>query len=559
MRHLVYRNNLTRASSSESMALVVLARFIRGPAPWRAAAAIALLVVVGSRSGCMGAEASSTVPPTGVPASASPGAGEVLAASTSEEQAPLLPVLNREALTARVAAQQAVLGSHGILFEDGQGKPVPWIASASTPVGEVDLGDDILDELPGSSGLGGTAVVTTGAGARTASVDSVNGNALGLFTPLEPESAESPPLEPFYSALRDLAAGDDPDGKVRVLAYGASHTDADVYPHYLRAYLQERFGNGGHGFVHVARPWRWYGHVDVAVEGDKHWITEHAQRRSGRMDGLYGLLGASLSAKSKRAFGRVTARHDDVGSRFEIYYLAQPKGGSFRVLADGERIARVKTRADAPAAGYHAFTLPEGAHTIEIQPEGNGEVRMFGMTVERDAPGVVVDTLGIGGTRAANMLSWDEAVWGDNVRRRDPDLVMLAYGTNEATDANRSIESYESDLREVLAKLHRVAPRAACLLMGPGDFPQSDGAGSWQPRPRVSEIIEVQRRLALESGCAFWDSRAFMGGELSMLRWAASDPPMAKDDHIHLTRRGYTRLGMGLVDAMMVAFDDPGA
>ena len=52
---------------------------------------------------------------------------------------------------------------------------------------------------------------------------------------------------------------------------------------------------------------------------------------------------------------------------------------------------------------------------------------MFGMTVERDAPGVVVDTLGIGGTRAANILEWDEAVWGDNVRRRDPDLVTFAY------------------------------------------------------------------------------------------------------------------------------------
>jgi lysophospholipase L1-like esterase len=192
-----------------------------------------------------------------------------------------------------------------------------------------------------------------------------------------------------------------------------------------------------------------------------------------------------------------------------------------------------------------------------VRPDGNGPVRVFGMTIEREAPGVVVDTLGIGGTRASNMLAWDERVWGDAVRRRDPALVTLFYGTNEATDTNRSIDAYETDLREVLAKLRRVAPQAACLVVGPGDFPQPTGDGGWVPRPRVTEIIGVQRRLARESGCGFWDTRTFMGGELSMTRWAASQPPMAKADHIHFTRRGYVRLGMALVDAIMVAFDDP--
>ena len=46
-----------------------------------------------------------------------------------------------------------------------------------------------------------------------------------------------------------------------------------------------------------------------------------------------------------------------------------------------------------------------------------------------------------------------------------------------------------------------------------------------------------------------------MGGELSMTLWAAAQPPMAKQDHIHFTKRGYVRLGMALVDAMMVAYD----
>ena len=100
------------------------------------------------------------------------------------------------------------------------------------------------------------------------------------------------------------------------------------------------------------------------------------------------------------------------------------------------------------------------------------------------------------------------------------------------------------------------APQADCLLMGPGDFPQKGEDGVYGPRESTSAILRAQREIALAHGCAFWDLRAFMGGEGSMVDWVAATPPMAKSDHIHFTRRGYVRVGMGLVDAMMAGFDD---
>ncbi len=506
-----------------------------------------VLLTLGCGMGCSKSEPAAEPPPSAGAAERPVTADEreVTLAPNAELEAPLLPVLNAAALSARVQAQRAVLGDRAVLFEDQRGRPVPWISGAGEG-SEDSLDDDLLDSLPGSSGLGVEAV--TG--------PAVNGNALGLFTPLEPDAeAGETPLAGFYAALRKLEAGEDPDGKVRILAYGASHTDADIYPHYLRSYLQQRFGDAGHGFVHIARPWNWYGHVDMQVDGVKRWLTTHAQRRKGNEDGMFGLMGASLTATSKKAFGRVAPRHGAVGSQFEIYYLEQPRGGSFRVTADGKVLTVVHTRARASRAGYYAFTLPEGEHAIEVKPMGNGPVRMFGMTSERDKPGVVVDTLGIGGTRAANMLAWDEAVWADNVSHRQPDLVMLAYGTNEATDSHADIAIYDADLRAVMDKIGRVAPKANCLIIGGGDFPRRLEDGSWGVRPRVGQIRRAQREIARDYGCAFWDLHAFMGGDLSMTRWANARPAMAKDDHIHFTKRGYARMGMGLVDAIMVQFD----
>ncbi|MBL4686567.1 MAG: hypothetical protein JKY37_18370 [Nannocystaceae bacterium] len=521
----------------------------RTTVPWTSfLTGAALAATLGCGMGCTKSEPVPQPPSSAAQSPATDSAAqqqEVALTPRGVADAPLLPVLNAAALDARVLAQRAVLGKRAVLFEDRSGRPVPWLSGTSAS-NEDSFDDDLLDSLPGSSGLNVGAV--TG--------PSVNGNALGLFTPLEPDAEDGEtPLAHFYAALRTLQTGNDPDGKVRILAYGASHTDADIYPHYLRSYLQQRFGDAGHGFVHIARPWNWYGHVDMRVEGLKRWLTTHAQRRKGIEDGMFGLMGASLITSSSKAFGRISPRNGTLASQFEIYFLEQPRGGSFKVYANGKLQGTVSTRAKTRRAGYYAFTLPEGEHTIEIRPVGNGTVRMFGMTTERDSPGVVVDTLGIGGTRAANMLAWDEAVWADNVSHRTPDLVMLAYGTNEATDSHADIAVYEADMREVMEKLGRVAPGASCIIIGGGDFPRKLDDGAWGVRPRVGQIRRAQREIAREYSCAFWDLHAFMGGDLSMTRWANANPSMAKGDHIHFTKRGYARMGMGLVDAIMVPFD----
>ena len=409
--------------------------------------------------------------------------------------------------------------------------------------------------LPGSGGFGPDG--------RMAGTDDqvANGNALGLYAPIE-EPREGGALAHFHQALRDLAAGKDPDGKVRILVYGGSHTQADIYPDYFRVYLQTRFGDGGMGFVALNRANKWFRYQDWSIEETKGWFSEYAQRSSARKDGFYGLLGASASSESKRDRTKLLPRHEAaVAGRYELHYLAQPKGGSFRLFVDGKKLETIKTdEVDGKGVsqalpGYFAFELPEGPHEVELRVVGDGEVRLFGATLEREQPGVVVDTLGISGTRAANMLKWDQKMWTDQIQRRDPDLYTLFYGTNEATDENQPMSDYRAKLREVLARLRAAAPDASCLLIGPGDFPREIEQDVWVPRPRLAEIVGAQRDIAYEMGCGFWDTLAFMGGVNSMHEWATARPQMASRDHIHFTKRGYVRLGMAVIDAMMASFD----
>jgi len=175
-------------------------------------------------------------------------------------------------------------------------------------------------------------------------------------------------------------------------------------------------------------------------------------------------------------------------------------------------------------------------------------VRLFGVVAETAQPGIVIDTLGISGARLSDSLRWDDASFIDAVQRRQPDLITLAYGTNEAFDSSLTIEAYEADTRRAFARLRRAAPGASCLFIGPFDLPRAR-------RAQLLRIVDAQRRLARENGCGFWDGLAFMGGVGTISSWVNAKPPLAAPDRIHLTRRGYVVAGTAIGDALLRGYD----
>src|ERR1700749_4377902 len=98
---------------------------------------------------------------------------------------------------------------------------------------------------------------------------------------------DSGALDPFFAALRNLETGK--PGVVTVLHYGDSPTTADLITGDTRALLQQRFGDAGHGFNLIAKPWAWYGHRDVNIS-DHGWksVTGVGSMRQG----MYGVGGA---------------------------------------------------------------------------------------------------------------------------------------------------------------------------------------------------------------------------------------------------------------------------
>ena len=357
----------------------------------------------------------------------------------------------------------------------------------------------------------------------------------------------------FFESVARLESGAAQDD-VRIVQFGDSHTAADIETAVVRRALQGRFGDGGRGFVALGKPWKGYLQDGVRCGMSSEWSPERGKLAKGKFsgDGLYGLagIGVATGGRGARAWTDITTRT----ARTEVAYLEQPNGGSFDVFVDGIRVVRISTRGDRTTSAFRTFDVSEGAaHQLEVRATGDGDVRVFGISLDRAQPGIVFDALGINGARVTTCLQWNESHWAEQLKHRSPALVVLAYGTNESTDENMPAPTYERQLVDLLGRVARAVPAASCLLMGPPDRAVRDG-DAWTTSTKLKEIITSQRRVAEAAGCAFYNQLEAMGGEGTVAGWAQEDPPRAQKDRVHLTREGYAQLGSSFASDMMRAY-----
>jgi lysophospholipase L1-like esterase len=407
---------------------------------------------------------------------------------------------------------------------------------------------DEPEDMPTVAHAAKTTVVAT-APATSATVATSSSAHPPLVQPIE--NAKN--LKHFFEALAKIDDGS-AQSDVRIIQLGDSHTAADIGTNAARHALQTRFGDGGRGFVALGRPWKTYGQEGVTHErASKEWQAERGKPMGGRFvgDGMYGLAGWSIVTSKK---GLLSSDLDAPSSGIEVAYLDSPNGGSFDLSVDGAKMGHVSTRDSSVKSGFSSFTFPDGPHHIELQTLGDGPVRIFGAAYDRAQNGVTLDALGINGERAINLLDWNETHFAEQLRHRDPQLVVLAYGTNEAGDSTSSAE-YEQTLVELMGRIARAVPSASCLMIGPQDRSMKTDAG-WVTMPKVLDVIATQKRVAQAAGCAYFDQFEAMGGAGSMATWATEIPQRGRGDHVHLTRTGYVDLGNAFANAVMKSYDE---
>ncbi|MGE5181955.1 MAG: GDSL-type esterase/lipase family protein [Acidobacteriota bacterium] len=431
-------------------------------------------------------------------------------------------------------------------------------------------------QSPRAPGSGAVAIPGVQVAAETAVPVQVEPPAPRVLGALD---AASGTLDGLFTGL-DAAERGDPGGRVLLLFFGDSHTAGDSLTSRIRVAWQARFGDAGRGLVAAGHPpTRHYYQRDVKYGTDGVWKAMVGGARHDTEP--FGIGGIRVTGQHKGAQLWVETCSDcaEDGSvgQFEILYYAAPDHGVLRYKVDDGAWQTLATKTSAiepPHPARQVVPVPDGHHRLTLEHGGGGTLDLFGVVMERMRPGVIVDSLGVVGRRLGSLRSWDWSIIGEQLATRDPRLVVLQYGTNEADDPDLNLDDLAKYYDETILRIRAAAPTASILILGPPDMGVREAgkacdrmkakAGSdaavipecqWRTPAILGEIIAVEHAAALRNHVAFFDTFAAMGGGDQMDTWFNSEPRAAYKDRVHFTDLGYQRWADSLSGALLDAYE----
>jgi lysophospholipase L1-like esterase len=355
-----------------------------------------------------------------------------------------------------------------------------------------------------------------------------------------------------------------------ILQIGDSHTAADYFTAELRQKLQARYGNGGVGYLDAGKP-----HIGVRsgamkITASPGW-TYHAIQRSDNIAEFW-LSGFNAVAS---ASGEVLTFASDTPVPFdsiEIEALRQPGGGSVDISLDGA----VKSSADLNGTSVEPVVLrlrPDGAPSdrvrqIEIRSRGAGVVSIASIGIYQRQAGVSYNNIGYPGATIDLVNKFDEKLMADGLRRLDPQIVVLVFGTNEASKPNLDAARYERNYEKAIARIQAALPNAKIVLVGPPDgaerpphclgkgpadaachpAPPSDGSlwtepadCDWHTIAHLDLVRDVERKIAERHGFVYWNWATINPNQCAAHQLVAASPPLMTPDHVHFTPAGYVK------------------
>ncbi|MEB3768235.1 GDSL-type esterase/lipase family protein [Acinetobacter sp. MD2] len=354
-----------------------------------------------------------------------------------------------------------------------------------------------------------------------------------------------------HSSASDLINFDDPNTaklqqafqqqQVNVVQFGDSHTAADVFTNVLRVKLQSVLGNGGMGWgmpmYFSGQRLSLYGYDNVG------WTPISSRTQSNGNYGLGGLIavpqydGASLTIKAKQ---------NEQRQKFIVSLRQAPQDGKFiGTDADGQSF-----QIEAPIKNNSWQTTSFNAKlpfTIKAENANNSAIGGW-WAQNNNKQGAIVSALGINGAELSYWNRWNNS-WKTELGTIAPNLIILAYGTNEAYNDNLDIEHAKSLLVEKIAEIRRASPNSAILLISaPESLKKTSGECGIRPI-KLNAMQAMQKQVAQSSHTLFWDWQQAMGGTCSMKAWIQRGE--GRSDGVHFTASGYQKLGDQLANDLL--------
>lgn len=384
-----------------------------------------------------------------------------------------------------------------------------------------------------------------------------------------PPAPSPPPIQPVAGQLHHVgaigaflarlptAAG--LPAPLSIIQIGDSHTAGDMLTNGWRRPWQAEYGAGGRGPMAVGKPYPGYLTWGVTARQSADWTANALFGRQRVADGpALGFSGFTQSAHHAAASLQLSADGPTFQfDRFSLCGLTGPDKGGVRITM-GDVTREESFVAPVPGVACFDLATPAPVGAVAITTLDDRPVELTSWDSRRQGGGIVLANLGVVGSRFAHFGRNADMVLETELRHAHPDLLVIAFGTNEGFDPSLRLDEAEAAMRTQIARIRRLLGYGVpILLLGPPDAASnradvalpamaetvSCGQGWWVPG-NLARIRQMQMRLADELNLAFWDWQQAMGGACSSPAWVAQG--LQRGDHVHFTAEGGRRLGEAL-------------
>lgn len=362
-------------------------------------------------------------------------------------------------------------------------------------------------------------------------------------------------LSSFFNALNKLRRE---KRKVRIAYFGDSMIEGDLITQDLRNEMQETFGGNGVGFVpitsivsgfrtsiiHQFGGWTTHTLLDNIPSGHVLGISGYSF-----VPGVVGKVDTSSDASGSWVkYVAVKQKHLSKFYRTKLLY-GKSAGDNYAIVNN----SRYKLNGEN-AVNAVDINDGDGVQSISAKFQCASALDVFGFSMESDS-GVFVDNFSFRGNSGFPLVKVPQSVYSGTNNCLGYDLVVLEYGLNAVSPNVTDFSWYERGMLNVIAHIKASFPNVSILLVSVGDKSyRKDGV--YQTDPSVPLLVDVQKKMAEKTGCAYWSLYDAMGGNGSMAKWVEGDTVLANKDYTHFNFRGAHKVGKLLFTKLMSEYND---
>ncbi|HEX8269451.1 MAG TPA: hypothetical protein VF581_06130 [Flavobacterium sp.] len=328
---------------------------------------------------------------------------------------------------------------------------------------------------------------------------------------------------------------------VRIAYFGDSMTDGDLIVQDLRTSLQEKYGGKGVGFVAITSE------SSASRNSVKHEYSDNWKMQSylniKNPIRPFGVNGHVFFANdtSRNEWVKYTASKRRFISQLDnptlFYGSAKNKNGiiSFK---NGEDTIYKKL---LPNKLLNTLTLQQGgiksmkANFIEADT-----IPIYGFNFD-DGKGVHVDNFSQRGNSGIPISKFNVPLMKSFQEKLGYDLIVLHYGTNVLNYGTKNYSWYERGMTRAVNRLRECFPGVAILIISTADKASKYGT-EMKTDSAVVPLTLAQKRYALNTKSGFINLYTLMGGDGSIVKWSAEQPPLANKDYTHFSFKGATKI-----------------